>query len=93
MVYLGTGINKMESPLRRLETEDIYGEPVIILTSDFKLSSEQISAIYRNRWQIELFFKWIKQHFQIKHLYGFSQQLANRLWKISCLLHLPPIVC
>lgn len=80
-VYLGAGINKMKSPLRRLETEDIYGEPVIILTNDFKLSSEQISAIYRNRWQIELFFKWIKQHFQIKHLYGFSQQaVENQLF-------------
>lgn len=90
-VYLGTaGINKMKNPLRRLETEDIHGQPLIILTNDFKLSSEQISNTYRYRWQIELFFKWIKQHFQVKHLYGLSQQAVENQLLITlttyCLL-------
>ena len=96
-VYLGiSGINKMKNPLRRLETEDIHGEPVIILTNDFKLSSEQISSIYRHRWQIELFFKWIKQHFRVKQFYGISQQAVENQLLIAlttyCLLMMVKIM-
>ncbi|MGB9975924.1 IS4 family transposase [Thermovenabulum sp.] len=78
IVYLGTeGINKMKHPLRLVETEDTQGNPVIIITNDFKLEAEEISAIYRYRWQIELFFKWIKQHLRIKHFYGTSEQAVE----------------
>ncbi|TYL13594.1 hypothetical protein MTAT_09900 [Moorella thermoacetica] len=42
----------------------------MIVTNDFKLTAEELSELYRNRWQIELFFKWIKQHLQVKHFYG-----------------------
>jgi IS4 transposase len=37
------------------------------------MEAHYIGEIYRNRWQIEVFFKWIKQHLTIKHLYGKSQ--------------------
>ena len=82
IVYLGTkGINQMEYPLRLIETEDTQGKPIIIITNDFKLSTEEISDIYRYRWQIELFFKWIKQHCHVKHFYGTSQQaVENQLF-------------
>ncbi|MCR4441569.1 MAG: transposase, partial [Peptococcaceae bacterium] len=39
--------------------------------------AEEISAIYRYRWQIELFFKWIKQHLRVKHFYGTSEQAVE----------------
>ena len=75
IVYLGKkGVNKMAHPLRLVETKDTQGNPVIIITNDFKLLAKEISAIYRYRWQIELFFKWIKQHLQVKHFYGTSEQ-------------------
>jgi hypothetical protein len=82
IVYLGTkGINKMQHPLRLLKTNDTKGNPVVILTNDFKLSAGQIGDIYRSRWQIELFFKWIKQHLRVKHFYGLSQQaVENQLF-------------
>jgi IS4 transposase len=82
VVCLGTkNINKMRYPLRLLETEDTQGEPVIILTNDFSLSANQACDIYRYRWQIELFFKWIKQHFRVKHFYGLSRQaVENQLF-------------
>jgi len=71
----------MEHPLRLIETEDTQGKPVIIITNDFNLSTEEISDIYRYRWQIELFFKWIKQHCHVKHFYGISQQaVENQLF-------------
>lgn len=44
----------------------------IFLTNNFDLSALEIAELYRNRWQIELFFKWLKQHLKIKHFYGTS---------------------
>lgn len=82
IVYLGRDkINKMEHPLRLIETEDTQGKAVIILSNDFDLTVEEMSDIYRHRWKIELFFKWIKQHFRVKHFYGTSPQaVANQLY-------------
>ena len=71
IVILGKdGFTKMNHPLRYIETEDTEGNPVIIITNNFQLSGEEIGDIYRYRWQIEIFFKWIKQHLHIKHFYG-----------------------
>jgi len=57
IVYLGKdGISKIKNPVRLIEAEDAEGKPVIIVTNDFNLSAEEIGDIYRNRWQIELFF-------------------------------------
>ncbi len=75
------GTTKMKNPLRLIETSDSQGKPVIIVTNNFTLSSEEISDIYRYRWQIELFFKWIKQHMSVKHFYSLSQHaVENQLY-------------
>lgn len=71
-VILGKNYTLMKHELRLVVTKDTEGNPVMILTNVFEKSSEEIGSIYRNRWKIELFFKWIKQHLQIKHLYGQS---------------------
>lgn len=44
----------------------------LFLTNNFDLSALEVTELYRNRWQIELFFKWLKQHLKIKHFYGTS---------------------
>ena len=44
----------------------------LFLTNNFDLSALEVAELYRNRWQIELFFKWLKQHLKIKHFYGTS---------------------
>lgn len=80
VVYLGTPAKKMKHPLRLIEVMDTEGNPVIIMTNNFALDIEEISDIYRNRWQIELFFKWLKQNMYVKHFYGLSQQaVMNQL--------------
>lgn len=77
-VILGKdGLTKMHHPLRHIETEDLEGNQIVIITNDFKMSAEEIGDIYRYRWQIELFFKWIKQHLHVKHFYGLTRQAVE----------------
>ena len=77
IVRLGTGDDRMEHNLRLLKTTDAEGKQVMILTNDFARSAEEIGDLYRYRWQIELFFKWIKQHLTVKHLYGEGMQAVE----------------
>jgi hypothetical protein len=84
-VYLGNNQTKMKHPLRLIEVLDTKGERVVIITNDFGLIAETIGDIYRHRWQIEIFFKWIKQHFSVKHFYGTSQPaVENQLYIALC---------
>lgn len=81
IVYLGDGRKKMQNPLRLIEVIDCQGKRIVIVTNDFKIESQAIGDLYRYRWQIELFFKWLKQHFVIKHFYGTSQPaVENQLY-------------
>ncbi|AUJ23848.1 IS4 family transposase [Virgibacillus dokdonensis] len=66
-------IGNMKHPLQLIETTDSNGKPIRIVCNDAKRSAQEISNIYRNRWKIELFFKWIKQHLVITTLYGKSE--------------------
>ena len=82
----------MKHPIRLIETVDTEGNPFIIVTNDFELTADEISTIYRNRWQIELFFKWMKQNLTVKHFYGLSRQAVTNQILIAlityCLLML-----
>lgn len=49
----------------------------VFLTNNFELSAEQIAFLYKNRWQVELFFKWIKQHLKIKAFWGTSENAVK----------------
>ena len=49
------------------------GKRLVFLTNNFTLSAAMIAAIYKQRWQVEPFFKWIKQHLRIKAFYGTSE--------------------
>lgn len=70
----GTMVSK-EYPehLRRVKYRDSKSQKVFVyLTNHFKLAPETVADLYKNRWKIELFFKWIKQHLRIKAFYGTS---------------------
>jgi IS4 transposase len=55
------------------------------LTSNFEVSSLEITRLYRHRWQIEAFFKWIKQNLTIKSLWGHSENAVNiHIWVTIC---------
>ena len=55
------------------------------LTNNFDVSAIEVAHLYRNRWQIEVFFKWIKQNLTIKKLWGHSENAVNLpLWAAIC---------
>jgi hypothetical protein len=68
--------------LRRVRCFDQENEQYLIfLTNNFLLPATTIAEIYRSRWKIELFFKWIKQHLRIKSFYGTSENaVKTQIW-------------
>jgi len=72
----------LQTPLRRIRFKaPKIGKRLIFLTNNFALPALTITALYRCRWQVELFFKWIKQHLRIKQFYGTSQNaVKTQIW-------------
>ena len=68
--------------LRRIRFKDPEtGKTLIFLTNNFVLPPLTIAALYKNRWQVELFFKWIKQHLRIKKFLGNSENaVKTQIW-------------
>jgi IS4 transposase len=63
------------------DTNNVYR----FITNDFSLEAITIAELYRERWQIELFFKWIKQHLHIKSFYGTSENAVySQIWIAIC---------
>lgn len=61
------------------------GEVITFVTNNFIFSAIEIANIYRHRWDIEVFFKWIKQNICIKHLWGYSENaVKTHLWVAVC---------
>src|SRR6201984_1121615 len=69
------------------------GKRLIFLTNHFSLPALTIAALYKRRWQVELFFKWIKQHLRIRHFYGTSENaVKTQIWTAVCVYVLAAIV-
>jgi hypothetical protein len=68
--------------LRRIRLKDRdTGKTLVFLTNNFTLPAATICALYKARWQVELFFKWIKQHLRIKNFYGTSENaVKSQIW-------------
>lgn len=81
------------STLRRVVVKDETGKRITFLTNNFALKPELIAALYRQRWQVELFFKWIKQHLRIKSFLGTSENaVKTQIWIAVCTYVLIAIV-
>jgi hypothetical protein len=80
--------------LRRVKYDDPYTNTgFVCLTNNFDLAALTIANLYRQRWQIELFFKWIKQHLKINALYGTSENaVKTQIWIAICTSVLVAIV-
>lgn len=72
--------------LRRVSFRDPEtGKHLVFLTNLFELPALTIAAIYKNRWQIELFFKWLKQNLAVKHFFGNSiNAVKTQIWIAVC---------
>ena len=68
--------------LRRIRFKDPETDKTLVfLTNNFTLPAATICALYKARWQVELFFKWIKQHLRIKKFYGTSENaVKSQIW-------------
>jgi hypothetical protein len=69
-------------PLRRIRYYDAERDKrLVFLTNDFSLPAATIAVLYKSRWRIELFFKWIKQHLRIKVFFGTSENaVKSQIW-------------
>ncbi len=79
-------IKSYPKPLRRIRLYDAERRLTMVwLTNQFDLPASVIAQLYRNRWQVELFFKWIKQHLRIRSFYGRSQNAVRcQIWSAIC---------
>ena len=67
--------------VRRVVVRDEHGKRVAFLTNNTNLAAPMIGELYRLRWQVELFFKWIKQHLRIKAFFGTSENaVKTQIW-------------
>ena len=71
-----------DAPLRRIRFKDPHsGKTLVFLTNNFVLPALTITQLYRLRWRIELFFKWIKQHLRIKAFFGITENaVKTQIW-------------
>src|SRR6516162_2486308 len=80
--------------LRRVSFRDPEtGLHLVFLTNNFTLSATMIAALYKKRWAVELFFKWIKHNLRIKHFYGTSENaVKTQIWIAVCVYVLAAII-
>lgn len=69
-------------PLRRIKCHDANtGKTFNFLTNNFAIPAQTVADLYQYRWQVELFFKWIKQHLRIKSFFGTSENaVKSQIW-------------
>jgi transposase len=80
--------------LRRIRfTVPESGKTLVFLTNNTALPALTIAALYKSRWQVELFFKWVKQHLRIKRFYGTSENaVKTQIWTAVAIYVLVAIV-
>ena len=95
--FASKGDSKLPIRLRRVIVKRDEGDTITLLTNDLKRSAVDIAALYKGRWQIELLFRWIKQHLRIRKFLGnndnairlqlFAAMIAYALLRIAARVH------
>lgn len=77
-----TSVTDYPAPLRRIHYVDAeHHNDLVFLTNHFALPAATIAQLYRARWRVELFFRWIKQHLRLKAFYGTSENaVKTQIW-------------
>jgi hypothetical protein len=96
VVRLGRGRSRQEfgALLRRVRVRDeAAGRSLVLLTNQFELPAQTIAELYRRRWQVELFFKWIKTHLRLRTFLGRNENAVRlQVWSAICAYLLVAIV-
>jgi hypothetical protein len=89
-----SSIKHYPDKLRRIHYVDAEtGKSLVFLTNNFALPALTIALLYKGRWKVELFFKWIKQHLRIKHFYGTTDNaVKTQVWISICVYVLVAIL-
>lgn len=87
MILIGTAQNRAGNVFRRIKVLDSKGNPLELITNRFDIDADEIAELYRSRWAIELFFKWMKQHLNIKKFYGQSEQAVHNQVYIAMIVY------
>ena len=77
--------NPFDKPVRLVDVRIDSGKEITLVSNDLDAPAADIAALYKQRWQIELFFKWIKQNLKIRHFLGTSEN-AVRIQIITALI-------
>lgn len=87
MISLGTAQSLAGNEFRLLKVMDSKGNELHLITNRFDLSADEIAELYKSRWAIELFFKWLKQHLNIKKFYAQSEQGVHNQVYIAMIVY------
>jgi len=85
--YLGTKTKKTENRFRVVEFTDYHGKSVKVCTDLMDVTPEKIASIYKERWKIETFFKFIKQNLNVKRLFGTTENAVYNQLFISLITY------
>jgi hypothetical protein len=87
-------IQSFPQALRKIRFYDAeHKVMLVLLTNNFSLTAESVCQLYKQRWQVELFFKWIKQHLRLRTFYGRSENAVRcQIWSAICAYLLVAIV-
>lgn len=87
MMLIGTTQNRAENVFRLIKVLDSKGNELHLVTNRFDVSADDIAELYKSRWAIELFFKWLKQHLNIKKFYAQSEQGVHNQVYIAMIVY------
>jgi len=85
VLHAGKGNARLRIPLRRIRVRRDKGGKITLITNDLTRSAVEIAALYKSRWQIELLFRWIKQHLRIRKFLG-NNENAIRLQILAAMI-------
>ena len=74
MILMGTTQNHAENAFQLIKVLDLKDNKLHLIINQFDLRADEMAEWYKSRWAIELFFKWIKQHLNVKKFYSHSEQ-------------------